>query len=70
MEPSKVVQEYKNEITTLKAKNDEYAKTVGQLTVEYNWMQGKSPRLNLINNDTNSNNIFKNYYILEVRLTT
>ena len=47
MEPSKVVQEYKNEITTLKAKNDEYAKTVGQLTVEYNWMQGKLKSLDL-----------------------
>ena len=47
MEPSKVVQEYKNEITILKAKNDEYAKTVGQLTVEYNWMQGKLKSLDL-----------------------
>jgi len=25
----------------------------------------KSPRLNLINNDTNSNTFSKNYYILE-----
>ena len=47
MEPSKVIQEYKNEITILKAKNDEYAKTVGQLTVEYNWMQGKLKSLDL-----------------------
>ena len=30
-----------NEITILKAKNDEYAKTVGQLTLENNWMSGK-----------------------------
>jgi hypothetical protein len=65
MEPAKAVKEYKDENIKLQAKIDEYAKTVGQLTVEYNWMQGKSPRLNLINNDTNSNNIFKNYYILE-----
>ena len=41
MEPSKAIKEYKNEIDELKAKNDEYAKTVGQLTVENNWMQGK-----------------------------
>ena len=47
MEPSKVVQEYKDEITKLKSKNDEYAKTVGQLTVEYNWMQGKLKSLDL-----------------------
>ena len=47
MEPSKVVQEYKDEITKLKAKNDDYAKTVGQLTVEYNWMQGKLKSLDL-----------------------
>ena len=47
MEPLKVVREYKDEIIQLKAKNDEYAKTVGQLTVEYNWMQGKLKSLDL-----------------------
>jgi putative transposase len=41
MEPAKAVKEYKEEVAKLKAKNDEYAKTVGQLTVEYNWMKGK-----------------------------
>lgn len=41
MEPSKAIKEYKVEIDELKAKNDEYAKTVGQLTVENNWMSGK-----------------------------
>ena len=65
MEPAKAVKEYKEENAKLQAKLDEYAKTVGKLTVENKWATGKSPRLNLINNDTNSNNIFKNYYILE-----
>ena len=41
MEPSKVVKEYKNETKKLQEKVDEYAKTVGQLTVENNWMRGK-----------------------------
>lgn len=41
MEPAKAVKEYKEEIKELKAKNDEYAKTVGKLTVENNWMSGK-----------------------------
>ncbi len=41
MEPSKVVKEYKDETKKLQEKVDEYAKTVGQLTVENNWMRGK-----------------------------
>ncbi len=41
MEPARALKDYKDEINTLKAKNDEYAKTVGQLTVENNWMSGK-----------------------------
>ena len=41
MEPAKAVKEYKDEIEKLKAKNDEYAKIVGKLTVENNWMSGK-----------------------------
>ena len=40
MEPAKAVKEYKDEIEKLKAKNDEYAKIVGKLTVENNWMSG------------------------------
>ena len=47
MEPAKAVKEYKDENTKLQAKIDEYAKTVGQLTVEYNWMQGKLKSLDL-----------------------
>ena len=41
MEPSKAIKEYKDENIQLQKKLDEYAKTVGQLTVENNWMQGK-----------------------------
>jgi len=49
MEPAKAVKEYKEEIKELKNKNDEYAKTVGQITVENNWMRGKLKSLDLIN---------------------
>ncbi len=41
MEPSKAVKEYKDENKKLQEEVDEYAKTVGQLTVENNWMRGK-----------------------------
>jgi len=41
MEPSKVVKEFKDENSKLQEQIDEYAKTVGQLTVENNWMRGK-----------------------------
>jgi putative transposase len=41
MEPAKAVKEYKDENIKLQAKIDEYAKTIGQLTVENNWMSGK-----------------------------
>ncbi len=49
MEPSKAVKEYKDEIVVLKTKNDEFAKTVGQLTIENNWMRGKLKGLDLSN---------------------
>jgi len=49
MEPSKVVREYKDETKKLQEKVDEYAKTVGQLTVENNWMRGKLQSLGLSN---------------------
>jgi putative transposase len=41
MEPSKAIKEYKDENVKLQKELDEYAKTVGQLTVENNWMSGK-----------------------------
>jgi len=34
MEPAKAVKEYKDEINSLKSKNDEYSKKVGELTLE------------------------------------
>jgi len=49
MEPSKAVKEYKDETKKLQEKVDEYAKTVGQLTVENNWMRGKLQSLGLSN---------------------
>jgi putative transposase len=49
MEPARAVKEYKEEIDKLKAKNDEYAKKVGQLTVERDWLQGKLNSLGLSN---------------------
>ena len=41
MEPTKAVKDYKDEIEKAKSQNDEYAKIVGKLTVENNWMSGK-----------------------------
>ena len=41
MEPAKTVKEYKEENAKLKAKLDEYAKTVGRLTVEKEWAVGE-----------------------------
>ena len=41
MEPAKAVKEYKEENAKLQAKLDEYAKTVGRLTVEKDWAVGK-----------------------------
>ena len=49
MEPSKAVQEYKNEVAELKAKNDEYAKIVGKMTVENEWLTKKLDSLDSLN---------------------
>ena len=49
MEPAKAVREYKEEITKLEAKNDEYAKKVGKLTVELEWTTKKLNSLDLSN---------------------
>src|SRR5574344_912806 len=38
METAKAVKKYKDEIEKLKAKNDEYAKIVGKLTMKNNWI--------------------------------
>jgi len=47
MEPAKAVKEYKEENIKLQAKLDEYAKVVGQLTVEKDWAVGKLKSLDL-----------------------
>ena len=55
MEPSKAVKEYKDELVELRGKVDEYARVVGKITVERDWLQGTAwvnvnvltfPRLN------------------------
>jgi len=47
MEPSKAVKEYKDKIKELEKQIEEYAKTVGQLTVERNWLEKKLKSLDL-----------------------
>ena len=47
MEPAKAVKEYKDEINNLNKKVDEYAKKVGQLTLEKDWVVGKVKELGL-----------------------
>ena len=47
MEPSKAVKEYKDENKELHAKIDEYARVVGKITVERDWLQGKLVSLDL-----------------------
>ncbi len=49
MEPSKAVKEYKDENKELHAKIDEYARVVGKITVERDWLQGKLKSLGLSN---------------------
>ncbi len=49
MEPAKAVKEYKEENIKLQAKLDEYAKVVGQLTVENEWAVEKLKSLDLSN---------------------
>jgi putative transposase len=47
MEPARAVKEYKNQIKDLEAKNDQYAKIVGKLTVERDWLSKKVGSLGL-----------------------
>jgi len=48
MEPAKVVKEYKKEITNLQAQIDRYTKTVGKITMEKEWLEGKLESLDLL----------------------
>ena len=47
MEPARAVQEYKQEIDTLQSQNDQYAKIVGKMTVEKEWLEKKLKSLDL-----------------------
>lgn len=47
MEPDKAAKEYKKQIQELEKKVDKYAKTVGKLTVERDWVVGKLRSLDL-----------------------
>lgn len=47
MEPSKAVKEYKEQNKVLQAKLDKYAKTVGKMTVENEWLVEKLKSLDL-----------------------
>jgi putative transposase len=49
MEPSRAVKEYKDEIEELKAKNDEYAKALGKVTIERDWLEKKLNSLDSLN---------------------
>ncbi len=49
MEPARAVQEYKDEIADLKSKNDEYAKALGNVTIERDWAVGKLKSLDSLN---------------------
>ena len=47
MEPAKAVKEYKDKIIELETLNNNYAKVVGKMTVELEWMEGKLESLDL-----------------------
>ena len=47
MEPAKAVKEYKAENDKLQQQLNDYAKTVGQLTLEKGWLEGKLASLDL-----------------------
>ena len=49
MEPARAIKEYKDEIEELRGKNDEYAKALGKLTVENEWLTGKLKGLDSLN---------------------
>ena len=47
MEPAKAIKEYKDENIKLQSKIDDYAKIVGKMTVEKEWLEGKLQSLGL-----------------------
>jgi transposase-like protein len=52
MEPAKAVKEYKEEIIELKEKNETYAKVVGKMTIEKEWLEKKLNSLSLSDKKT------------------
>ena len=48
MEPAKAIKEYKDENIKLQSKIDDYAKIVGKMTIEKEWLGGKASKLGLI----------------------
>ncbi len=49
MEPAKAIKEYKDKNLKLQSKIDDYAKIVGKMTVEKEWLEGKLQSLDLSN---------------------
>jgi len=47
MEPAKAIKEYKDENIKLQSKIDDYAKIVGKMTIEKEWLEGKLQNLDL-----------------------
>jgi len=76
MEPSKAVKEYKNEITKLNTTVDEYAKKVGQLTIEKDWLQGKlrsldsSDKKKIIESELETISVVKQCELLDINRST
>jgi len=60
MEPAKAVKEYKDKIIELETLNNNYAKVVGKMTVELEWMEGKLA----------SSDLFDKKEFIESELTT
>lgn len=51
-EPAKAISEYKEQIDSLKAQNDELAKALGKTTVQRDWAVGKLKSLDFLNKKT------------------
>ena len=52
MEPAKAIKEYKDENIKLQSQIDDYAKIVGKMTVEKEWLEGKIQSLDLSDRDS------------------
>lgn len=76
MEPSRAIQGYKNEIEELKAKNDEYAKALGKITIERDWAVGKLEGLDslnkkeLVGSESNTISITRQCELLDITRST